>query len=361
MVLREIIDESDVFVDVHKAIRRMAPAPKSRIPKGEIVTEPDSSIGVGQENAIDIPTDQPAPHLGARASANGEVQPDVKRKSLSAIPETGTSPKATFLLRRTSSITGASDRENLAKRGDTPEMREHFKHLGPSNLASRPRQTRYNTVKIKPGGGTLTEAVAKARTESDAHTTQSLSTAPQGGVGEGLLQSAGKDAKDGVHAVQTGYGTIGTPPRTPKSPEMSSKAVQVEQGSDAPGRQSPDAGKGPQPSRTDSTQSQSTIGSLHSQNRASSLPPEPRRDVARSGSITQNIVDAGGIKKVVLEMTSGSDENGEGSNGAREDHKENNKPEQDKEGKSGKTKRRRKRRKGGQNGEDAPLLERDEE
>ena len=40
MYNREIIDESDVYVDVHKAIRRMAPAPRNRVPKGKIV--PDS-------------------------------------------------------------------------------------------------------------------------------------------------------------------------------------------------------------------------------------------------------------------------------------------------------------------------------
>ena len=39
-ISREIIDESDVYVDVHKAIRRLAPAPRTRVPKGKVV--PDS-------------------------------------------------------------------------------------------------------------------------------------------------------------------------------------------------------------------------------------------------------------------------------------------------------------------------------
>ena len=40
---REIIDESDVYVDVHKAIRRMAPAPRTRVPKGKVVPDSEHS------------------------------------------------------------------------------------------------------------------------------------------------------------------------------------------------------------------------------------------------------------------------------------------------------------------------------
>lgn len=87
------------------------------------------------------------------------------------------------------------------------------KNLGPSNLASRPRTTRYNTVKIKPGG--VGSAHKHAQESPDEPRHASPSPAPQGGVGAGLLSSAGKDAKDGVIAVQAGYGTMGvTPPQS---------------------------------------------------------------------------------------------------------------------------------------------------
>ena len=87
------------------------------------------------------------------------------------------------------------------------------KNLGPSNLASRPRTTRYNTVKIKPGGAGLSDAAHKQAQESRSEPRHvSASPAPQGGVGAGLLSSAGKDAKDGVIAVQAGYGTMGVSP-----------------------------------------------------------------------------------------------------------------------------------------------------
>ncbi|KFY63141.1 hypothetical protein V497_02107, partial [Pseudogymnoascus sp. VKM F-4516 (FW-969)] len=59
-----------------------------------------------------------------------------------------TSPKATFMIRRSSA---AADGGSVTVRGNATDMREHLKHLGPSNVASRPKTTRYNTVKIKPG------------------------------------------------------------------------------------------------------------------------------------------------------------------------------------------------------------------
>ncbi len=149
LIGEEIIDESDVFIDVHKAIRRLNPAPKSRVPKGEVVTEPDSTIAEGEENLIDIDGDQKdelsaamkhnATHDGFAPRTNGNN---------SDLP---TSPGAKHANRRTSSIANVSDREGGSRpRQMNPEMREHLKHLGPSNLASRPRTTRYNTVKIKP-------------------------------------------------------------------------------------------------------------------------------------------------------------------------------------------------------------------
>ena len=327
----------------------MAPAPRSRIPKGVIVTDPETNEGVGQENAIDVSEEQ---------QVTSSAHPETKRQSLPAIPETGTPLHTANLMRRTSSIAGASERENSSKRA------EALKRLGPSNLASRPRQTRYNTVKIKPGGGTLADGPIKSNqndTGSSKH--EFPSVAPQGGVGEGLLSSAGKDAKDGVHALQTGYGTMDpfdrTTPRTPRSPVKNGKSVPVKRGSDDEDGQSLEPGKRTRGSRSNSARSQSTIGSLRT--RKSQGSPEPKRNVARSGSITQNIVDINGIRKVVLETTSSSEDSVERTNGTTEDQKENGKPELDGEQKSGKKKRRRKRRKGGKNGEDAPLLEGEEE
>lgn len=320
------------------------------MPKGEIITDPIDEAGTAEEgNLIDINEDsQPRRESLRRISTTdgGKIRP----KQPTSESATGTSP-AVSSMRRTSSAAGS---ENLPKRqhGYGPDMRQHLKHLGPSNLASRPRQTRYNTVKIKPGGATLTEGMAKL--QGEVPSAQPTPSRPGAAVGAGVVKSAGKDANDGVLAVQAGYGgTDHTPPRTPRSAERSNNGVQA----------TPETVKR-RPS-TDSAHSQSTVGSLPSRN--GSKPPR-QRNVARSGSITENIVDAGGYRKVVLEMTSSSEDiqdgaegSGSGQTDGAEEGKENSKPEDTNDTAQGsKKKRRRKRKKGGPSGEDTPLLDRED-
>lgn len=198
------------------------------------------------------------------------------------------------------------------------DMREHLKHLGPSNLASRPKTTRYNTVKIKAAaanGRPIDAAAAPglAIAEEPYHDDPMfyVDHAPQGGEGEGLLRSAGKDAKDGVQALQQGYGSFDGA-RSP-SPSLKSKGTQVnarpisaESKGDAPplARQS---------TTSHSDQSSDTVGTLNS---ASKGAPRKKRGAARSGSITENIVDSGGVRKVVLETNNSSSNEDESNNGS---------------------------------------------
>ena len=346
LIGEEIIDESDVFIDVHKAIRRMTPAPKSRVPKGEVVTEVDDTLADGEENLIGTGEDQKEQRAEMHRSPTVDGHPP---KTNGVHLKLGTSPTNSPHLRRTSSAQNTSDRENGPKKPKTAEMREHLKHLGPSNLASRPRSTRYNTVKIKPGASPLAEAAMQA--QSTTETPRNGSIAAQGGVGVGLLNSAGKDAKDGVLALQAGYGTIpaGSPP-SPKKSRKGSLFAHAEQDAQKPNpRSSNDRSK----DRSRST-SHSTLGSMPSGTQSPAL--KSKRGTARSGSITENIIDAGGIKKTVLEMTSSSDEP-EGGARLPEDNDRANEADDGKENAKppgGKKKRRRKRAKGG--GENEPLL-----
>lgn len=359
IIAREIIDESDVFIDVHRAIRRMAPAPKYRVPKGEIIAPPETPIVVNEENLIDLDDKQKTPPQALRrlATSDGHTV-----KANGPHPEPGNSLMTDSQLRRTSSVAGTSDREGPPKRSNTMELREHLKHLGPSNLASRPRQTRYNTVKIKPGGVSLTDNSSKSQEPSETPDTLSIPTAPQGGFGAGLLNSAGKDAKDGVLAVQAGYGSMESSPKDSKrvNHEHNENESSERQGPNNKGESIPTA-------RTSRSTSQSTLGSLQKRNNG---PSKIRKtnSVARSGSITENIVDTGGIKKTVLETTSSSsddvedgqadvsvaNENGVQSSGSglAEEAKENEAV--------GKKKRRRRKKKAGkgdgETSENTPLL-----
>ncbi|KAL9115312.1 MAG: hypothetical protein Q9187_007311 [Circinaria calcarea] len=340
LIGEEIIDESDVFVDVHQAIRRNRPAPKSRMPKNHVVTNTKDNAGEGEENLIDIHEEQTPSVEAKRRLASLDGTTDGKT---TATGDRTSSPKTKSFVRRTSSLAGVSDKESITRRND----REHLKHLGPSNLASRPRQTRWNTVKIKPGLGAAAEGLTKNSepTGTSRHGSVSAPNVPQGGVGDGLLSSAGKDASDGVLAVQAGYGTIGlASAKSPKSPEKSK--TPHTNGSPVDGDSQPT--KLSQSSRTSSTTSKSTVASLPNQLTRSSTT---RRGGVRSGSITENIVEAGGIRKVVLDTTSSSSEDADdGANGngvgLSDNTKENEKPEAEAEGnpepgKGGKKKRRR--------------------
>lgn len=353
IISREIIDESDVFIDVHRAIRRMTPAPKYRVPKGEIVAPPEIPTVANEDNLIDLGDQQKAPPKALRRLATTDGQ---TLKTNGPHPEPGNSPMTASQLRRTSSVAGTSDREGAPKRSNPVEMREHLKHLGPSNLASRPRQTRYNTVKIKPGGGPLIENSSKSQEPSETSGNFSMSTAPQGGVGAGQVNSAGKDAKDGVLAIQAGYGSMESSPKGSKRNIHENSENEHNNKTES----SPTA-------RTSRSNSHSTLGSLHTRNNDPSKVKKSK-SVARSGSITENIVEAGGFKKTVLEMTSGSSddiEDGQAAITAANENggqsSESGLADEAKENEAGgKRKRRRRKRNGGKEdgeaGEDTPLL-----
>lgn len=268
-------------------------------------------IDIGQDEAS---SSRPSRH----ASVDGAGDWPGHKKSSTA--ELSSSPRTTFQMRKHSGNTcsGPNSAKSGAMRGNAPEMRDHLKHLGPSNLASRPRQTRYNTVKIKPGGrASMDEGALPAKNDqnpktteesSQADTKRTISYGPEGGEGAGLLQSAGREAKDGAQAVHSGYGSLTSPPEA--------LGKHLEGGKGVPRKATTDDGprpKSPPPSRT---WSQSTVESLPDTNRdASASRHPPHRGVARSGSITENVVHAGGVRKVVLETTSSSDdaEDGVGS------------------------------------------------
>lgn len=349
LIGEEIIDESDVFIDVHKAIRRLTPAPRTRVPKGEIVADAAHSPENVHE-VLNMSDGQPTLDI---------TGPEQRKSSVS---ELGVSPKvATFLMRRRSSGNGSIDKQTtpLSLRSNTPEIREHLKHLGPSNAAHRPKQTRINTVKIKPGVGTIPENAVQPQ---DGATV--TPTARRGGIGKGLLGSAGRDASDGVHTLQVGYGTINSNAHWTTSWPQDSNAngdgtKPPPQGSDdvtSPKSQPHDENVktvGNRPASQYSGHSTSTLGSLPSVHSRSRSPiKRNKHTTVRSGSITENFVDLGGVKKMVLETTSLSDiEDARGSEGndnksrspTKTDTEAEGKTDDDSGKKSGGKKKRKKR------------------
>ncbi|KAL9052139.1 MAG: hypothetical protein Q9162_005600 [Coniocarpon cinnabarinum] len=304
LIGEEIIDESDVFVDVHKAIRRMAPAPTTRARLSSVQKE-DAKTEI--------------------VDGKDETTDDVsKRGSVSS--EYGRSPRTTTLLvrRRSSADNPATDMrpQIQARQYSQGQARLQLRNLGPSNAARQPKLTRINAVKIKPGVGTIPEngPVRPMDERSLSPRSHVVETPPptsaQGGIGENLVKP-GKEASDGVQAVQSGYGSTmrnGTLVRSHTSDdrqflaigdstEQTSLLARVESGEDRP----KDDAMNDRPEQHRST-SHDTIGSLRDK-----TPTSRRRngEPARSGSITESFVDSGGIKKLVLEMSSSSEDGAE--------------------------------------------------
>lgn len=344
----------------------MAPAPKSRIPKGEVVDSTGKPTVGGDMNSIDAEDDKKAQHRSTRRIAMSDGGTS---KENGAQHERDSSPRITPDIRRASSVAGGSDREGLLKRSNTADMREHLKHLGPSNLASRPRQTRYNAVKIKPGAGANSENPFKNQDVTSKSRTSSVPTAAQDGIRDGFISSGAKEAQDGVLAVLAGYGTITSTPNTPSKTPQSPPGERLASTASGPNSSDMEVQTPTLRPTANRTGSHSTLGSLNNGRTSRPATPKVKRSltvsVARSGSITENIVEAGGIKKTVLEMSSSSEELGEqqGRSGDHTGGSEEKAAEGDRkenaggENSSNRKKRRRRKRKGGA---DAKLVEEDE-
>lgn len=338
---------------MHKAIRRIAPAPRTRYTKGNTV--------------VDTPATDDDTDVDERTHLLGPSTSQSRKSSLTG------SREATLLLRRRSSTSSDKNRP-LPLRSNTADLRQHLKHLGPSNVASRPKATKYTSVKIKPGVGTIPEnRVPPSVSTQDVESSQAVtpqtvingdSSRPEGGIGAGLIGSAALEAQDGAHAVAQvahGYGSISPGSRDPSiheesevqaehdmssSKPMTAKEAsafadshtaakleakennardqkqQSEQQNDQQSEQqngTHESSEQEQPDlpqklvvqgstsrpisrdRRGSGSSHSTLGEMEDR------PGFKSRRAVRSGSITENIVDMNGMKKVVLEANSSSD------------------------------------------------------
>lgn len=320
LIGEEIVDESDVFIDIHKAVRRLH-HPRMRMPRPRVVTQPKNDVGESEEGTlVDIAEDKTLSQDDIQKVKTAEAPVRIKGK---AVDISSPNRASTFFVRRRSSADGSlQDGGSVHKRVSTDDVRDHLKHLGPSNLASRPKATRYMSVKIKPGSGTDLQSQGISETKPRR---MSESASDYGaGIGEGLLASSGKPAKDGVQALQSGYGNIarsyGSTDQRPGS--SADKATQIADAS-SPAREPTDEA---QDSRSRSSHrdglfgprsgSRSTVGSLP-RARSSDSRTYQHRGPARSGSITENVVEANGVRKLVLELTSSSSSNdGDGDHGA---------------------------------------------
>jgi metal transporter CNNM len=285
---REIIDESDVYVDVHKAIRRTHPAPKMHVRRSQRVKD---------VNLIDIDENTEAdgePLQRALSVGGGKVDPTSMLSS---------SPKTTLLMRRSSAgQDGQLIHTMVPVKANYEEMRDHLKHLGPSNPASNPKSTRVTAVKIKPG-------TAHAQSRSASVAADIVVEVPNNGDGADERTSLLRPqltGKDGVQALRQSYTN---PTVSPKGSDINGSAATagaytteeqaLEQNDQANQTHKTEPAPGDSPDGTTSSGGSFPLGGERKRQ---------SRGYVRSGSITENVVEAGGIRKVVLEATSSGDD-----------------------------------------------------
>ncbi|KAK4892457.1 cell agglutination protein Mam3 [Elasticomyces elasticus] len=318
LIGEEIVDESDVFIDVHKAIRRMAPADTTRYR----MSRNNKLVEVDEDNIMSE---------SEREGDKGEDAPLLKTESRKSSIVNGTKPSqqqgmgTTFLMRRKSSNASEATHEPskpMPLRSNTTDLRQHLKHLGPSNLANKPRETKFKSVKIKPGVGTIPEGQATttgAETLSRTHSTDPNAT----GELRPLLDSvSGKSANGGVAALQSGYGTnegslggrLRSLSETGQMPASEATKL-AEENTSAPPAASPKSEPFVPPptlvvaptAKSNDTKDEDADDDEVGEMEAPSRAPSKHRKPARSGSITETTVELNGVKKMVLDPQSSSD------------------------------------------------------
>ncbi|KAF3905226.1 hypothetical protein ABW21_db0202185 [Orbilia brochopaga] len=146
LIGEEIVDESDVYVDVHKAIRRMNPAPISRRMYGSNFPSDSGRTSQAADETIAAMDNQKV------AGDLDKILPGDDRPTISGSrrASTGVIPDEQSPRRGSRASISQAVMRKLSTGSNIPDsLRESFKHLGPSNLASAPRQTGLKTIKIK--------------------------------------------------------------------------------------------------------------------------------------------------------------------------------------------------------------------
>ena len=248
-------------------------------------------------------------------SASGLLGPDSHGRTLELIGTAGqeaaglsSSPKlTTFMMRRSSAgVDGHTIKTTIPVRANFDELKQHLKHLGPSNPATNPKNTRSTTVKVKPGHvilpprpASVAEGLVESHYDEGDETTSLLRPQVSGKDGIQILaQTYGSTSpvldfaalsSQQEDTVPSSVPTPDTVEQSTKSTQTPSKAARAEPGPERPGKRSSSSG-----------------GSTHSFRADSAI--YGKQAYVRSGSITENVVESRGVRKVVLETTSSNDD-----------------------------------------------------
>ncbi|KGQ09204.1 Protein MAM3 [Beauveria bassiana D1-5] len=148
LIGEEIVDESDVYIDVHKAIRRLTPAPRARCGHVDVA----AAAGYAGTAIAAKKTSDNTTLIGSEEPGDGSA---LKVGSLGAISDGGDghyNPKVSVLLKRHGSA-GPDGRFEapISVKTSLKEMKSSQLRLGPANRAAHPRSNTRNVFKIKQG------------------------------------------------------------------------------------------------------------------------------------------------------------------------------------------------------------------
>ncbi|KAJ6780003.1 hypothetical protein PWT90_10630 [Aphanocladium album] len=148
LIGEEIVDESDVYIDVHKAIRRLTPAPRARCGHNVDVAAAAGVAGTA------IAAKKTADNTTLVGSEDASDSSTLKVGSLGALSDGGDarySPKVAVLMKRRGSV-GPDGRPEapISVKTSLKEMKSQLR-LGPANRAAHPRSNTRNVFKIKQG------------------------------------------------------------------------------------------------------------------------------------------------------------------------------------------------------------------
>lgn len=278
LIGEEIIDESDVYIDVHKAIRRINPFPFTRrnfSQQGHRMA--DSAIAATAVAAAVAGLDTPGAVDYIRQ--NSDYLSGHGSNINSNTPNTNVPPSPLITAVDPDQQNGDARRTSMQI---PPEVMAHLKHLGPSNLASNPKKTTSKTIKIKHGS--VDEGVKPPNRPNRSDSTASNRSNRPGSRGYGALIPSEGGLGDGTTNDHPPLITLS------ESPDQHQHSHILE-----------------------NHRHNSSAEDANKSNPGDAVTVLKR--VARSGSLVEKKKTIGGVPKTVIETTSSEEEDG----GAGED------------------------------------------
>lgn len=273
---REIVDESDVYIDVHKAIRRLAPAPTATFRRRESMKADSEDAG--------RQTDQES-----RRSYSVGGQGDVSSGS----------PKiATFKMKRRSTGPGVETSTTVPVKHNVDQVKKHLsRHLSPSNPAANPKNIKSSTVTIKPGAGST--PTPSSRQAELTHEPEELDAENERAPLLGHKPAA--TTSDATLHATPNYGSS-TLADSGNSGEMADlktgRSVQIQPTENSVSRAA----------KNDLEEARRPVNPRDDKTESTEGPDMPTS--FRTGSITESYVQMGGVRKVIISSGDEDDNNG---------------------------------------------------